>query len=224
MALIEEGGKAMIPKFAIFDMDGTLLDSMWMWENVAKLFLLRHGVAAPADINQRVRNMSVEQAADYFRSLGVRLPAVEIVQGIHRIPAEWYQNEAALKPKAKAFVEKLHRAGTRLCVATATEEGCARTALKRVGLLDRFSFLLTCGGIGKGKDEPDIYLECARRFGAKPQDVLVFEDSLYCIRTARAAGFPVVGVRDTASRQEEDEIRKLCSAVLDFGEAPGKPF
>lgn len=214
----------MIPKYAIFDMDGTLLDSMWVWENVARLFLLRHGVEAPADVNQRVRSMSVEQAADYFRSLGVRLPAAEIVQGIHRIPAEWYQNEAVLKPKAKAYVERLHRAGTRLCVATATKEGCARTALKRVGLLDYFSFLLTCDGIGKGKDEPDIYLECARRFGARPQDVVVYEDSLYCIRTAKAAGFPVVGVRDAAARQEEDEIRKLCSVVLDFGEVPGKPF
>lgn len=214
----------MIPKYAIFDMDGTLLDSMWVWENVARLFLMRHGVEAPADVNQRVRSMSVEQAADYFQSLGVRLPAAEIVQGIHQIPADWYQNEAVLKPKAKAYVERLYRAGTRLCVATATEEGCARTALKRVGLWDFFSFLLTCGDIGKGKDEPDIYLECARRFGARPQEVVVYEDSLHCIRTAKAAGFPVVGVQDAAARQEEDEIRKLCSLVLDFGEVQGKPF
>lgn len=195
---------------AIFDMDGTLLDSMGVWDDVGAVYLSRRGIQPPENLAQTIRDLSIRQSAEYFQRLGVSLSIPEIMEGINRIPEEKYRTEVRLKPGAKEFLQMLKAVDAHLCVVTATDRGAAESALKRVGVWEAFDFMLTCNEFGLGKDQPEIYLEACRRLGGTPSNTWVFEDCLYCVKTAVAAGFPVVGVADPSSRKEEPQLRRLC--------------
>ena len=120
-------------------------------------------------------------------------------------------NALPLKEGAGELLCRLKNQGFRLCVATATKAPLPQMALERLGLLDTVEFVLTCDEAGRGKDFPDIYLQCAQRLGLPPQEIWVFEDSIHCVRTARHAGFPVIGVYDEDSAGNWERIRERSS-------------
>lgn len=200
---------------AIFDVDGTLLDSMGVWDTVGETYLRSIGYEPKENLNDIFKNMSLRQAARYYQTeYGVTLSVDEIVNGVNARLERFYRHEALLKPGAAELLELLVQKGVRLCVATATDRYLVEAALERCGVLDCFGEVFTCGEVGHGKDEPHIFETALRFLGTQKMETWVFDDALYAIRTAKKAGFPVAAVYDTYEK-EQVEVRMLADVYLD---------
>ena len=180
---------------AIFDLDGTLLDSWVVWNHLAAWLLGTQGLAAPPGLQHEVAAMSLAEAVDYLKAqYGLRGETSALVEACNGHVRAAYEHTLLPMPGAAAYVARLQRQGVRLCVATASDASLARAALARLGMLPAFSFLLTEAEVGRSKRHPDIYLAAARRLGLPPAQCTVYEDAPHAIATARRAGFPVVEV------------------------------
>lgn len=188
---------------AIFDVDGTLLDSMGIWDTIGEDYLRSLGYEPREKLNERFRTMSIQEAAEYYISeYGVPLPVEEICRQVNARIERFYREEAVLKPGVPAFVKRLHDAGVKLAIATATDDFLVEAALRRCGVMEYFSGLITCTHVNRGKDRPDVYRAAMARIGTSREDTLVFEDSLKALRTARDDGFYTVGVFDPFERDQ----------------------
>lgn len=200
---------------AIFDMDGTLLDSMPMWDNVGQNYLRSLGIEPRKDLREILRPLSLRQAAEYMReAYSLALTTEQIMEGIDQSIEQRYFTDLPLKPGVKEMLERLHRQGVPMCIATATDRYLVEAALRRVGILDYFGFILTCSEAGFGKDRPDIYEMARERLGTDKATTCVFEDALYAVQTAKQAGFPVVGVYDASASKAIERIRTLCDRFV----------
>lgn len=200
---------------AIFDVDGTLLDSMSIWDTIGEDYLRSIGYEPRENLNEVFKNMSLHQAACYYRSeYGVTLGTEEIMAGVNAMLERYYQYEAPLKPGAAELLGRLQRAGVRLCIVTATDRHLVDAALSRLGVRSFFSEIFTCSEAGHGKDEPYIFEAALRFLGTSRAETLVFDDALYAVRTAKEAGFPVAAVYDSHEPRQE-EIRRLADLCLD---------
>ena len=199
-------------KGIIFDMDGTLLDSMGFWRKIGSITLAHLGqTPREPDFDRRVYRSSAEEIARIYAEYGIRFSSrSDYVEAYYAAVRPCYEQVKPL-PGVLEFLEKMKAAGVRMCVATATRSDIAVPALERLGMMRYFEFLLYCDDVGAGKDKPDIYLESARRMGLAVEETVVFEDSLYCVRTAKGAGFRVVGVLDPTAEQEEIDGMKALS-------------
>lgn len=199
---------------AVFDIDGTLLDSMPIWDTIGEAYLRSIGGAPRENLREVFQSMSLYQAACYYRSAyGVTLSTEEIMAGVNAMLERYYQQEAPLKPGAAALLGRLDQAGVRLCVATATDGHLVEAALSRQGVLSCFQEIFTCAQVGHGKDQPHIFEAALRCLGTERGETLVFEDALYAIRTAKGAGFPVAAVYD-AHEKEQHAVQALADLYL----------
>ena len=199
---------------AIFDVDGTLLDSMFIWDTIGETYLRSIGYEPKENLNEVFKNMSLRQAARYYQTeYGVKLGIDEIMDGVNAMLERYYCFEVPLKPGVEELLELLRASGAKLCIATATDRYLVEAALKRCEVLSYFGRIFTCNEVGHGKDEPDIF-ETARRFlGTEKSETVVFDDALYAIKTAKEAGFPVAAVCDSHEKNQE-EIRVLSDVYL----------
>ena len=204
---------------AIFDVDGTLLDSMSIWDTIGEDYLRSIGYIPRENLNEVFKDMSLQQAARYYQTeYGVALSIEEIMDGVNGLLERFYREQAQLKPGAGELVRELSRRGVRLCVATATDRYLVEAALERCGVLSHFGAIFTCGEVGHGKDEPDIFEAALGFLGTEKSKTLVFEDALYAARTAKADGFPVAAVCDSHERRQE-ELQALADIYLtDFSD------
>ena len=202
----------MDKKYAIFDMDGTLIDSMVFWKNLATEYLTSKGILQiPADILEQIKPMTMSESAALFRrEFGL---TGDVEAQMNEMMEDHYRNDIPLKPGAWEYLENLHRQGVRMCVASATAEHLMESCLTRLGVRQYFEFLLSCETVGAGKRSPLVYQESARRLGTVPGEIAVYEDALYAVQTAKTAGFHVVGVYDDSAadswqaiEQESDEV------------------
>lgn len=202
---------------AIFDLDGTLLDSMPYWASVGTRYLEEQHVVVP-DIEQlalRIKTMTLPEAADYFRlDYGVQEPQDTICARINHMIEDDYRLRAPLKAGTREMLEQMKQRGVKMCVASATDHALVEAALRRVGVLEYFSFILTCGDLQTSKNLPYIFDTCTERLGTDKRTTAVFEDSLHCVITASGAGYPVVGVYDDSAKTETEEIRRLSRCFL----------
>lgn len=214
---------------AIFDADGTLLDSMPMWRDITYEYAEQKGVRAPAGLHNTLNRLSLEQCAAYYQGLGVPGTVEEIAGELGRCALEGYRARVGEKPHAREFLELLHENRIPVAVATASNREGVLAALERLGMLPFVDLFATCGEVGKSKEHPDIFLYCAARFGATPRESVVFEDSAYAIRTAKAAGFSVVAIEDAISTQGKgrgetpEAMASIANLYLrDYGELIGR--
>lgn len=195
---------------AIFDVDGTLLDSMVIWEDAAVRYLHSLGLEPEENLSEKIMTMSMEEGADYvIDHYGVNLTRAEILSGIRELIRGFYENEVQLKSGVEAVIETLSERNIPMMIATSSDSECVVAGLKRLGVWQYFRGILTCTDIGKGKNEPDIYLAAAKKLGRTPQETVVFEDALHAIVTAKKAGFVTVGIYDSYN-QDEEEIKKTA--------------
>lgn len=193
---------------AIFDLDGTLLDSMPVWEHASETYLLRRGIRVKEKLSEVLFSMSMRQGAEYIKEhYSISGTADEIVAGVNSIVMEAYQNQVEAKPGVPQLLERMKSNGIRMVVATSTDRLMAEAGLRRTGLDGYFERVFTCTEVGAGKRQPDIYLAAKEYLGIPQAEIWVFEDALYAINTAGRAGFFTVGVYDAASagRREETE-------------------
>ncbi|HIW16469.1 MAG TPA: HAD family phosphatase [Firmicutes bacterium] len=205
-------------KAAIFDLDGTILDSMRSWDELDANFLRSLGLEPRPGLQQDVMALTLRQSAQYFRrEYGVPLSEDEIISRLRADIRRAYESEIQLKPGAQEALELLRERGISMAVATATEEHLALAALTRLGVLDYFSGLYTCDMVGRTKRFPDVFLAAAEHLGSSPGETLVFEDAPFAAKTAHDAGFPVALVYDPASHSSE--CAQFASVELhDFAE------
>ncbi len=174
----------------IFDADGTLLDSMPMWRDITYQYAADKGIQAPQGLHNTLNRLSVEQCAEYYRGLGVSGTVEGIAQELGQYALEGYRTQVEEKPQAREFLQLLKENHIPVAVATASNREGVELALERLGMLPFVDRFATCGEVGKSKEHPDIFLHCAGKFGAAPEESVVFEDSAYAIRTARKRGIP----------------------------------
>ena len=212
-------------KGAIFDMDGTLLDSMPVWKRLTQGYLKQFGVHITDQDYAVTEGFSQPQVAQYFADRYPELPdAQSLMDGMDRLISARY--EAIAKPKEGVldFLEGLRRRGVKMAIATLTARRHAEKALRDRDMLDYFEFMLTIEDVGISKREPDIYLQGAERMGLEPAECTVFEDAPYACATARRAGFRVCGMVEPAYAAGEDELRASSDLIVEhsFDELRGK--
>lgn len=202
-------------KAAIFDLDGTLLDSMPVWENVGSDYLLDRGITPPDGLQEKLKTMSFRISAEYFVSEFSLDTTVEDLMAYWMDQvAHHYHATIELKPYVVEYLEQLRDLGIRMCVATATDRGLAEAALARLGILDYFEFVITVDEVGRSKEFPDIFLEAARRLNCPAQECVVFEDSLHALHTLRETEFIGWGVHDASAESELDRIQELSDRFI----------
>lgn len=200
---------------AIFDFDGTLFDSMFIWDTAGEIYLRSIGIEPEENLQKTLKPMSLHQSAAYLRqAYGIALSATEIINGVSRTVESFYFHTVQPRPGVTAFLEQLQEKGVLMCIATATERYQVEAALRRCGMEQFFSGIFTCSALGHGKDEPHIYEAALAFLGTAKAETMVFEDALHAARTAKAAGFPVTAVRD-AHEPNQTELRRLADAYLE---------
>ena len=200
---------------AIFDVDGTLLDSMFIWDTIGEAYLRSIGYQPKENLNETFKNMSLHQAARYYQTeYGVTRSIDEIMDGVNAMLERYYRFEVPLKPGVAELLERLQQDGVKLCIATATDRHLVEAALDRCGVLSCFGEIFTCNEVGHGKDEPDIFEAALRFLGTRREETLVFDDALYAVRTAKEAGFPVAAVYDSHERSQA-EVRARSDLYLE---------
>ena len=200
---------------AIFDVDGTLLDSMFIWDTIGEAYLRSIGYQPKENLNETFKNMSLHQSARYYQTeYGVTLSIDEIMDGVNAMLERYYRFEVPLKPGVAELLERLRQDGVKLCIATATDRHLVEAALDRCGVLSCFGEIFTCNEVGHGKDEPDIFEAALRFLGTRREETLVFDDALYAVRTAKEAGFPVAAVYDSHERSQA-EVRARSDLYLE---------
>lgn len=200
---------------AIFDVDGTLLDSMFIWDTIGELYLRSIGYQPKENLNETFKNMSLRQAARYYQTeYGVTLSIDEIMDGVNAMLERYYRFEVPLKPGVAELLERLRQSGVKLCIATATDRHLVEAALDRCGVLSCFGEIFTCNEVGHGKDEPDIFEAALRFLGTRKEETIVFDDALYAVRTAKESGFPVAVIYDSHEKNQK-EIRALADFYIE---------
>lgn len=200
---------------AIFDMDGTLLDSMFIWNDLGARTLRAQGVEPAPDLSERLKVLSLREGAAYCKE-AYHLPQTvdEVVALIESQVSDFYSNRVKAKPGVKKFLSLLKMQGVWMYVATATDRHLAEQALRHAGIDGYFRGLVTCTEVGQGKDSPEIFERAMRRLQSNKRDTVVFEDALHAIQTAKRAGFRVAAVYDPSAEDDQAEIRALADTYI----------
>lgn len=210
-------------KAAIFDLDGTLLDSMGVWDQVDIDFLGKRGIEVPPDYMIKVSSMQFQQIAEYtIARFGLKDTPEGLMQEWDDMARAAYSTTVEAKPGALDYLRDLKSAGVKMGVATSLPPQLREPALRHVGMLDMFDDIVSVDDANDvGKDQPDVYLLAAERLGAKPVDCTVFEDLLVGIKSAKSVGMKVWAMHDDSSDADWPEICDIADGVLfDFHDAP----
>ncbi len=202
-------------EYAIFDLDGTLLDSMPIWVNLGETVLKSLGIIPDEETTARFRTMTLTQSSYYIKEhFPLKISAEELLQLFTDTVRKGYEEEAPLKPYAMEFLQLLQARNIPFCVATASERHLTEAALKRTGVMPYLKFVITCSDIGKTKETPDIYIEAMKKLGGKLENTVVFEDSYFSVLSAKKGGFPVIAMYDDCAKKEQEAIKKVADNYL----------
>lgn len=207
-------------KGAIFDLDGTLLDSLYVWEQIDIRFLEKRGFQATKDYTQAVTPLGFHKAAEYT------IARFHLDETPEEVEKEWtemaqqaYACEIMLKPNAMAYLTLLKSKGVKLGVATALRPESVEASLKHNGIHHMFDSFTMLHEVSRGKEFPDIYLLAAQKLQLAPAECIVYEDILAAVKGAKSGGFTVCGVYDSYAGHEWADIVNLSDfTVRDFAE------
>ena len=187
----------------IFDLDGTLLDSMSAWEHSGSNFVRSIGLTPADDLDEKLEKMSLTDGAAYIKEqYNLPYSEQEILERTLRPIKEHYYNDILPLPGVEQTLKNLKAQGVKMAVATASDRDLAEVSLRRLGLLDYFEFIITCDEAGAGKKSPLVYEEALKRLGTDKSRTLVAEDALYALQTAHEAGFPTAAIEEPHSAHQ----------------------
>ena len=201
---------------AIFDFDGTLIDSMKMWHTIPSSYARSLGKEPDVDFDEKAKYLSLEESAEEFRRMyGIRYTNEEIIGQIMDMVHGFYRETLPLKPGVREILQEFREKGIRMCIATMTPSKMIYDACTRLDILDYFEAIYSCSDYGIGKDTPDIYDMAAEKMGVTRRESIVFEDMVRAVITAHRAGYRVVGIRDEESRKDWERITAESDLTMD---------
>lgn len=201
---------------AIFDVDGTLLDSMKIWDQAGARYLESLGKEPEQGLNKILFSLSLADGAAYLKkTYDLTQTEEEIHQGVLDVVDAFYRDEAQAKAGVRELLAALSAKGVAMTVATSSDKRQIRTALERLDLAKYFQELFTCGEVGGSKNEPEIFHRAAALMGTTPEDTCVVEDGLYAVRTANNAGYYTIGVYDASSHDDWQDLQKEADLALE---------
>jgi HAD superfamily hydrolase (TIGR01509 family) len=202
-------------KGAIFDLDGTLIDSMWVWSKIDYDYLGKRGIDLPIDLKDHITHLSFNDTAKYFKE------RFRLKESLEEIKIEWnamalyeYSHNIILKPGVINFLHFLKAKDIKIALATSNSRLLLELALKRNGVYQYFDVITTTDEVSRNKSFPDVYLLAADRLGVNADSCVVFEDILPAIIGAKAAGMKVVGVHDSSSEHQRNDICKIADIFI----------
>jgi len=215
---MERNGKQKMldeKKAVIFDLDGTLVDSMWMWKSIDIEFLGDRGLACPEDLQKEIEGMSFSETAIYFKERFHLRESLEEIKSVWtEMSIDKYRNEVPLKPGAGEFLEHLASKGIKAGIATSNGRQMVEAVLTSLKIDRYFDVVTTACEVTAGKPAPDIYLKVAGTLDLHPSNCLVFEDVPAGILAGKRAGMTVCAIDDEFSRSMEEEKRKLADYFI----------
>lgn len=202
--------------YAIFDLDGTLLDSLPIWDNLGLNMLRALGYDPDPALGRQLKIMTMKDGAQLCKDLFQMPQSIEEIAALVEDQAQLaYRTVIGTKPGVPAFLERLKAAGIPMFIATNTRRDLVEDGLRRNWLEHYFEGILTCPEVGEGKKEgPAVYEESLRLLGGTKENTVVFEDAIHPIRTAKKAGFRVAAIYDPSSEGEHEEIRALAEVYF----------
>ena len=202
-------------KGVIFDVDGVLLNSMPVWENLGELYLNSLGIQAEKDLGEKLFAMSMKEGADYLISqYGLEKSPEEIIEGLAKEVRGFYADKVPLKEGVRQYLYEFKERKIPMVIATSGDRKNTELALKRLKVLQYFQGIFTSSEIGSGKSQPDIYFAAALQLDTDPEDTWVFEDAYHALRTAKRAGFRTAAVYDQASDRHLAQIWNTADIYL----------
>lgn len=209
-------------KGAVFDLDGTLWDSMQLWKNIDIKFLEKRGITYHPDYTVAIAGLGFEDVAKYtIKRFNLPQTPQEVMDEWYNMAKEGYATDVKLKPGAKDYLDYLRQNGVRLCVATSLDNSLAVPCLKANGIYDYFEFFEQAADYQGGKSNPEIFENCAQKLGLNPFEVALFEDVFPAVKAAKSAGLSVVAMQEPFSIPQAGEIKALADMyITSYAEAP----
>ena len=198
---------------AFFDLDGTILDSMSIWQNLCKNFMLKHGIHQEINLEEKLSVISIHTALEcIIDTFKINISLEDAYRETWQIVETFYREKVELKPGIMPILNELKRKNIPVGIISATEIELVNEALKRVGLSDFFTAgVVSCATLETSKRKPDIFYAMAEKVGSAPENTIIFEDALYAAATAKNAGFALAAVYDPSEKEQE----KLA-AIADY--------
>lgn len=207
-------------KGAIFDMDGTLMDSMWMWKDIDLEYLGRFGIEMPENLQREIEGMSMTETAVYFRQTFGITDSVEKMQNDwNEMAIEFYRSRVPLKKGVRELLRQMKERGMKIGIATSNSVELTRECLAANGVEELFDTVRTAKDVPRGKPSPDIYLSVAREWNMDPGDIIVFEDIPNGALAGKRAGMEVTAVEDDYALPRREELIRISDHYIrDFTE------
>lgn len=202
-------------KAVLFDLDGTLVDSMWIWKQIDIEYLGRFGIVLPETLQSEIEGMSFSETAFYIKD------KFQIPDSVEQMKDDWnkmawekYEKEVFLKNGAEAFLHACKARGIKLGIATSNSKELVANVLRARGILSLFDGVVTGCEVERGKPSPDVYLEAAKRCGVNTDECLVFEDIVPGIMAGKNAGMKVCAIEDAYSMHQKSEKERLADYYI----------
>ncbi len=203
-------------KGCIFDLDGTLLDSMSVWQEVDRKYLKKFSIEFKPEYSDEIKKITFDENATYFiNKFNLDLSEEQIKADWYTMVEEEYAQHIPMKKGALALLEHMHSLQIPMCIATSCHKPHALLALKRLGIDKYFDFIFTCKELNTNKHCSDIFLTCAEKFEILPTECMVVEDLFVALQVCHKEGFVCVGVHDQLSAHEREDIREVVDYYIE---------
>lgn len=207
-------------KAAIFDLDGTLIDSMGVWAKIDKEYLKSFGIEVPNNIQQEITHLTLTETAQYFKDrFNIKDDIESIIDKWNNMALYYYSNNISLKEGALSYLKQLKENNIKIALATSNSVPLLEATLKNNGIYEYFDAISTSDEVNKSKENPDIYLLSAKKLDVDPKDCLVFEDIPQAVKGAKLAGMKVYAVYDKYAEDDKENLINLADKyIYDFNE------
>lgn len=200
---------------AIFDLDGTLVDSMWVWNQIDIDYLNEKGHEVPHNFKNEISHLSFLQTAEYVKNrFDISDPVEKILDDWNKMAFNFYANKIKLKEGVVQFLDMLKSKNIKIALATSNSTPLLEACLKNNGIYDYFDSITITDEVSRGKNFPDVYLLAAKKLNVSPENCIVFEDIIPAVKGAKAANMIVIAVRDESSIDDKDELTKLSDKYI----------
>lgn len=204
-------------KGAIFDMDGTLTDSMGRWGEIYAILIDYLKTELPQGFIMKVNHIPMrKRVGEILKLLSLDFCEEEVYSFWFEKTVEYYNKDFKTKPYMLEALKTLKEQNVVMAIATASDIRCAEAFIKSNNLTEYISIITGLEEVSRPKNYPDIYLKAAKRLSVDPSECIVFEDALTAIEAAKAGGFKVCGVQDDSSRCDEEQIKKISNFIMGF--------